>query len=247
MVVGTRADLAGPPRTGARGCVLAGGARRDMLLACRRRAGRSDAPVAAVGVPRPASGTELDGRSRGARPIWRSSTNSRRRPQAAGTSSCARSSASSRIAGSTWSRNRISGQTPACLFNSFNFDFAPAAAVRRPWGRADGAPRRRPDRRLPWVRRRHRRTDRGGQRRAGRRNDPAVAVQPREAPRARDRAARPGRHHERRRSGDLPPPGRQSRSTASAQGDRLELVRQSPKGRRDPRMARPEARPRALR
>ncbi len=52
-----------------------------------------------------------------------STTSSRRRPVAA-TSSFVRSCGSSRAAALPSSSNRISGGTPACLFNSFNFDFA---------------------------------------------------------------------------------------------------------------------------
>ncbi len=40
------------------------------------------------------------------------------------TSSCGRSTRELERAGSTVELNRISGGTPACLFNSFNFDFA---------------------------------------------------------------------------------------------------------------------------
>ena len=69
----------------------------------------------------------------------------------------------------------------------------PAAAPVRGTGRADGAPRRRADRRLPRLRRRHRRADRGGQRRARGRDDLPVALLAREAPRARLRASRAGR------------------------------------------------------
>ena len=107
---------------------------------------------------------------------------------------------------------------------------APAAV--RVAGRAHGAQGRRPDRRLPRVRRRHGRADRADQRRARRRHRPAVAVLAREAPRARARAARPGRDPERRRPGDLP----SARGTGAARCTprphrRDELVGQSAEGR----------------
>ena len=62
--------------------------------------------------------------------------------------------------------NRLSAQTPACLFNSFNFDFARLRRFARP-RRRDGAPGRRPDRRLPRFRRRHGRPHRRDQPLAG--------------------------------------------------------------------------------
>ena len=52
--------------------------------------------------------------------------------------------------------NRISGGTPACLFNSFNFDFHRLRRFSRERC-AHGAPCRRADRRLSRLRRRHRR------------------------------------------------------------------------------------------
>ena len=143
--------------------------------------------------------------------------------------------------------NRISGGTPACLFNSFNFDFRRLRRFART-GRADGAPGRRPDRRVPGLRRRHRRADRGDQRRARRRDDPPVPLLAREAPRARVRAARPGRDPERGRPGDLP----SARGARAARGQagparRDQLVGQPAEGRRRARLARPQPRPRALR
>ena len=65
------------------------------------------------------------------------------------------------------------------FFNSFNFDFAPARRFARRL--QAGPPRRRPDRRLPRVRRRTPTQDRRRQPGARRRDDLPVALQPREA------------------------------------------------------------------
>ncbi len=81
----------------------------------------------------------------------------------------------------------------------------PAPLLAR--GLPDGASRRRPDRRVPGLRRRHRRKDRGDKPRARRCNRVPVALQPREAPRARDRSPRAGRDLECGRPDGLPPPG----------------------------------------
>ena len=151
--------------------------------------------------------TEADWlRSRRATPISPSSTSSRRRPTAAAISSCSRSSRELERRGLEVEVNRLSGGTQACLYNSFNFDFAQAEAVRAR-RRPHGAPGRRPDRRLPRLRRRHRPPHRRDQPGARRRDDPAVRVQPRQASRARARAARSRRDPQRGRPGDLPSAG----------------------------------------
>ena len=103
--------------------------------------------------------------------------------------------------------NRISGRDAGLPLQLVQLRRRAPAAVRGS-RRADGASRRRPDRRLPGVRRRDRRVDRNGECRARGRDDPPVAVLAREAPRARARAPRPGGHPERRRPGDLPSPRR---------------------------------------
>ena len=144
-------------------------------------------------------------------------------------------------------QNRISGRTPACLFNSFNFDFRRlrrfASRGARMVHSVDGP---------IGV---YRGFDDGTDAQIARINaelavatDPAVAVLAREAPRARARAARPGRDPERRRPGDLP----SARGTGAARCTprphrRDELVGQSAEGRRHARLARPQSRPRALR
>ena len=87
-------------------------------------------------------------------PTSRSSTSSSLRRPAEAINSCARSCASSRGRGLAVEANRISGGTPACLFNSFNFDFDRLRTIRTR-RLPHGAPRRRPDRRVSRLRRRH--------------------------------------------------------------------------------------------
>ena len=116
---------------------------------------------------------------------------------------------------------------PACLFNSFNFDFRRLRRFAAP-RRAHRAPRRRADRRLSRVRRRHGRADRRDQRELA----DATIVQSRfslDAHRElgielRDPVVDP----ERRRSGDLPSAGH-ARAARGPQGasHRDELVGQS--------------------
>ena len=121
------------------------------------------------------------------------------------------------------------GGHPVCLFSSFNFDAAPAA-LRAP-GRKDGAPRRRADRRVPRLRRRHRPEDRRAERGARERDGGAVALQPREAPGARPRAALACRDFEHGRPGALPPAGRaRAARRQEGEGGRDELVQQRPQG-----------------
>ena len=82
--------------------------------------------------------------------------------------------------------NRLSGGTPALPLQLLQLRLRAAEAVRAR-RRAHGASRRRADRRLSRLRRRHRPADRRDQPRARRRDDPAVALQPRQASRARAR------------------------------------------------------------
>ena len=143
--------------------------------------------------------------------------------------------------------NRISAGTRACLFNSFNFDFRRLRRFARDdvrfVHRVDG-----PIATLSRLRRRDGRSDRGDQPGARRCDDRAVAVQPRRASRARDRARRSAVDLEHGRSVDLPSAGRAraARRTACPR-HRDELVGQSEQGRRGPRLARRAPRPRALR
>ena len=114
--------------------------------------------------------------------------------------------------------DRLSGELrPASSTRSTST--SPAWAVLGSWS-ADGPSRGRPDRRVPRVRRRHRRMDRQCERRARVRHDPPVAVLAREAPRARARAPRAGRDPERRRPGNLHRP----ESRAPLDGRRIRLV-----------------------
>ena len=143
--------------------------------------------------------------------------------------------------------NRISGGTPACLFNSFNFDFARlrrfAARGARLVHRVDGP--------IGVYRGFDDGTDERiarAQRRARRRDVLQSRFSLEKHVRARARAARPGRDPERRRPGDLP----STRDARAARGQagparRDELVGQPAEGRRRARLARPEPRPRALR
>ena len=132
-------------------------------------------------------------------------------------------------------RSRRTGSpagTPACLFNSFNFDFA---RLRR-FAREDCRLVHRVDGPIGVYRGFDDGTDAriaDDQRRARGRDGVPVALQPREAPRARDRAARAGRHPERGRPGDLPSAGRRdaARRPAGSRG-RDELVGQPAQGRR---------------
>ena len=106
-------------------------------------------------------------------------------------------------AASTSSRTGSRAATPACLFNSFNFDFAPAAAFRAR-RRAHGASRRRADRRLSRLRRRHRRPD--SSRSTG--SSPTRPIFQSRYSLEKHRelgldAARPGRDPQRGRPGDL--------------------------------------------
>ena len=98
--------------------------------------------------------------------------------------------------------NRLSGGTPACLFNSFNFDFARLRRFVRDGvrmvHRVDG-----PIGVVPRFRRRDRPPYRRRQSRARVRDHPAVPVQPRQAPGARARPGRSGRDSQRCRPGDL--------------------------------------------
>ena len=135
--------------------------------------------------------------------------------------------------------NRISGGTPACLFNSFNFDFGRLRRFAREdcrmVHRVDG-----PIGVVPRLRRRDGRADRRDQRGARRRDRAPVALQPREARGARDRASRSGRRSRtpsirrssiRRRRGSRSAGGRSAR-------DRVELVAESAEGRGRPLLAR---------
>ena len=110
--------------------------------------------------------------------------------------------------------NRLSAGTPACLFNSFNFD---PHRLRR-FARSGCRMVHRVDGPIGVYRGFDDGTDRSiaaTECRARRGDDPAVAVQPREAPRARARAPRADGRLERRRPGDLSPAVRRaSRSPA---------------------------------
>ena len=177
-------------------------------LACRRAAEKHPAGGAA----RRARGRRAASTPRStsfapgaAAPTSRSSTSSRRRPSGGGHQFLRALVRELEGRGLEVEVGTISGGTPVCLFNSFNFDFRRLRRFARPRC-ADGAPGRRADRRVPGVRRRHRRADRRGQRRARVRDDLPVGVLAREASRARLRAARAGRHPERGRPGDLPSP-----------------------------------------
>ena len=125
------------------------------------RSARSGARVCDRGRPCAVTGRRGARRHR-ALPRVRSAADRRRSPVPARARR-----ASSSAAGSPSSSNRISRGTPACLFNSFNFDFRRLRRFARD-GLPDGAPRRRADRRLPRLRRRHRRPDRRDQPRARR-------------------------------------------------------------------------------
>ena len=124
----------------------------------------------------------------------------------------------------------------------------PPAPSLRPGRRALRPPRRRSDRDVSRLRRRDGRSNRGDQPGARRCDDRAVAVQPRRASRARDRARRPALDLECSRPVDLPSAGRAraARRTACT-SHRDELVRQPEQGRRGHRLARPAPRPRSLR
>ena len=143
--------------------------------------------------------------------------------------------------------NRISSQTQACLFNSFNFDVTRLQRFARRGARMVhrvdgpiGVYRGFDDGTDAWI---------ANVNAAARvRDDLPVAVLAREASRARARAPRPGRDPERRRPGDLP----SALGSGTARGTedptrRDELVGQPAQGRRHARLARPQSRPRALR
>ena len=117
--------------------------------------------------------------------------------------------------GLTVEANRLSGGTPACLYNSFNFDFSRLERFARDGVRMvhrvdgpvgvyrgfdDGTDRRIAD----------------DQSRARGRDDPAVAIQPRQASRARARAARSGRDSNAVDPAIFHPPASRSRSRAGA-------------------------------
>ena len=177
----------------------------------------------------------------------RSSTSSRRRRRAVGTSSCGRSCPSSSDAGLTVEVNRISAGTTSLPLQLLQLRLPPAPPLR-PGRRALRPPRRRSDCDLSRLRRRDGRSNRGDQPGARRCDDRAVAVQPRRASRARDRARRPALDLECSRPVDLPCAGRAraARGTACT-SHRDELVRQPEQGRRGHRLARPAPRPRSLR
>ena len=128
--------------------------------------------------------------------------------------------------------NRLSGSTPVCLFNSFNFDFRRLRRFAR-----DGC---RMVHRVDGPIGVYRGFDDGTDARISELNrelagDDGVSVplQPREAPRARARAPRPGSDQERRRSRDLPS-AREARPARGPQGapDLHELVGKPAQGRR---------------
>ncbi len=124
----------------------------------------------------------------------------------------------------------------------------PPAPPLRAGRRALRPPRRRSDCDVSRLRRRNGRSNRGDQPGARRRDDRAVAVQPRRAPRARDRARRAALDLECGRSVDLPSAGRaRAARRAACTSHRDELVRQPEQGRRGHRLARPAPRPRSLR
>ncbi len=103
--------------------------------------------------------------------------------------------------------NRLSAGTRVCLFNSFNFD---AARLRR-FARADARMVHRVDGPIGVYRGYDDGTDRSDRRAelgARGRDGAPVALQPREAPRARHRAALARRDPEHGRPGALPPAGR---------------------------------------
>ena len=135
--------------------------------------------------------------------------------------------------------NRISGGTPACLFNSFNFDFARLAAVRAR-GLPDGAPSRRADRRLPRIRRRDRRTDRRDQRRArATRRCSSRGTASRSTPSSGSSfASRSSSRTPSTRRSSIRPTRREPLDGTAAARDRLELVAEPAEGRGRARLAR---------
>ena len=186
---------------------------QDMFQVWKRKEG-SDSRSAAPGTRSAGrAGAWARGRARsttgsaraGAEPISRSSTTSSPPRPAEGTSFCGRFDSSSSAVVSTSSRTGcpaarppVSSTPSTSTSRDSGASHARNAASSTAWmvrsapiAASTTAPTR----------------GRGAEPRAGERDRPAVALQPREAPGARSRAARPRRHPERRRPGDLPSAG----------------------------------------
>ena len=134
--------------------------RASSVVKCGSSRASPERPGVRAGISGDVLGSKPTGSARAAAArTSRSSTSSRRRRPAAAISSCGRSSRELERRGLDVELNRLSAATPACLFNSFNFD---AGRLRR-FARSDCRMVHRVDGPIgvvPGVRRRHRPLDR---------------------------------------------------------------------------------------